>query len=543
MLQGCTEWPAEFAERYRQRGYWRGETLGALLRQRAQQRPDSIALIDGERRWTYAGLNEQADRVAAGLHKLGITTGDRVLVQLPNITEFITICFGLFRLGAIPVLALPAHRESEINHLATLSEAVAYVIPDQHLGYDHRPLARSTQARVPSLRHILVVGDPEELVPFAALQDAAPQLFEEPPSSAVALMLLSGGTTGAPKLIPRTHDDYSCNIRLSAEVTGLTAESRYLVALPAAHNFALGCPGVFGTLYAGATAVLTRDPSPQFSFPIIEREQVTVTALIPPLASLWMEATSLIPANLESLQLLQVGGARFKAAQAAQVRAKLGCNLQQVYGMAEGLLNYTHPTDDEALVHDSQGRPMTEDDELRIVDEQDNEVAAGEVGELLTRGPYTIRGYYRAEEYNRQAFTRDGFYRSGDLVRRLPSGHLIVEGRKKDVINRGGNKVPAEEVESHLLSHPAVRDVALVGLPDPISGERSCACVIPKDKPPTLQELNAHLSHAGLASYKLPDRLVILEQFPVTKLGKVDKGRLAIEARSTTKRPPIRPTP
>ncbi|WKX69042.1 (2,3-dihydroxybenzoyl)adenylate synthase [Streptomyces sp. XD-27] len=532
MLDGCVGWPEEFAARYRERGYWRGRTLGSLLRERAGETPDAVAVVDGEHRWSYRELDVRADRLAAGLRRKGIAPRDRVLVHLPNLAEFLSLSFALFRIGAVPVFALPAHRETEIVHLARLSEAVAYVVPDSHLGFDYRVLARAVRTQVPSLRHVLVAGEPEEftaLTSLAADADAGDRPLPEPDPSEVALLLLSGGTTGVPKLIPRTHDDYVYNAVASAEVTGLDATTRYLAALPVAHNFPLACPGVLGTLHAGGTVVLSPTPSPDDAFRLIERERITVTALVPPLVLLWLEAAEWNEADLSSLRLLQVGGSRLKAEAAKRVGPTLACGLQQVFGMAEGLLNFTRLDDPDPLVLDTQGRPLAEDDEIRIVDADDREVPPGEVGELLVRGPYTLRGYYRAAAHNRIAFTPDGFYRSGDLVRRLPSGHLVVEGRVKDVINRGGEKVPVEELENHLLSHPAVHDVAVVGFPDALLGERSCACVIAHGSPPTRAELNTHLTALGLAAFKLPDELRVLMSFPRTGLGKVDKRALAAQ--------------
>ncbi|MEU8029619.1 AMP-binding protein [Streptomyces sp. NPDC049099] len=523
MLDGFTPWPAAFADHYRARGYWSGHTLGSLLRDRATAAPDAVAVVDGQRRWTYRELDVRADRLATGLHGLGIAPGDRVVVHLPNIAEFLELCFALFRLGAIPVMALPAHREAEIAHLLALSEAVAYVVPDTHLGFDHRPLARAVREKAPSLRQVLVVGDAQEFTPLASLP-VEPRPLPEPDPSDVALLLLSGGTTGAPKLIPRTHDDYFYNAAASAEVTGLTADTRYLAALPVAHNFPLACPGLLGTLHAGGTVVMCPTPSPDAAFPLIAREGVTVTALVPSLALLWLEAAEWAEDDLSSLELLQVGGSRLKAETARRIAPELGCRLQQVFGMAEGLLCYTRLDDPEDLVLDSQGRPLCTDDEIRVVGPDDRDVPDGEVGELLVRGPYTLRGYYRATQ---QPFTSDGFYRSGDLVRRLPTGHLVVEGRIKDVINRGGEKVPVEEVENHLLAHPAVHDAALIGVPDDHLGERSCACVVPRCTPPTRADLTAHLTARGLAAYKLPDELRVLPSFPRTALGKVDKAALA----------------
>lgn len=528
MLDGCVSWPDELSRRYREQGYWRGEALGSLLRVGAATWPERIAVVDGERRWTYREIDTRADRLAGGLLDLGIRAGERVLVHLPNVAEFVPLCFALFRIGAVPVLALPPHRETEIVALARLADAVAYVVVDRHLGFDHLPLARTVRAEVPGLRHVLVIGEAAEFTRLTEV-DGEPRELPDPDPSDVALLLLSGGTTGVPKLIPRTHDDYLYNARASAEVTGLDGDTRYLAALPVAHNFPLACPGLLGTFAVGGTVVMCPTPDPDVAFALIERERITVTALVPPLALLWLEATDWVEADLSSLAVLQVGGARFKAEAAARVRPVLGATLQQVFGMAEGLLNYTRLDDAESLIIDTQGRPLADADELRIVDTSDVDVEPSEVGELLVRGPYTLRGYYRAAEYNRSAFTPDGYYRSGDLVRQLPTGHLVVEGRIKDVINRGGEKIPVEEIENLLLGHPAVHDVALVGVPDDSLGERSCACVVPRGTAPTQAELAAHLVALGVAAFKLPDRIRLFDTLPRTSLGKVNKRALAQE--------------
>jgi 2,3-dihydroxybenzoate-AMP ligase len=170
---------------------------------------------------------------------------------------------------------------------------------------------------------------------------------------------------------------------------------------------------------------------------------------------------------------------------------------------------------------------VCEDDEILIVDEDRDPVPDGEVGELLVRGPYTLRGYYNVPEYNARTFTPDGFYCSGDLMRRHPSGNYIVEGRKKDLINRGGEKISAEEIENLILSHPAVLNVACVPMPDPVLGERMCAFVIPKPaRTLTLGELTSFLTDRGLAKFKLPERLELTDDLPLSKFGKVAKNVL-----------------
>ncbi|MFP2901515.1 (2,3-dihydroxybenzoyl)adenylate synthase [Corallococcus sp. 4LFB] len=535
-LPGCPTWPEDFARRYREAGYWRGETFGQLLRDRARDYGTRVALVGGAHRWTYAELDARVDRLAAGLHALGIRSRDRVVVQLPNVPEFYEVIFALFRMGALPVFALPAHRASEIGYFCAFTEAVAYVIPDRFGGFDYRGLAEQVKASTPTLQHVLVLGDAGSHTALASVA-REPVTLEGPSPSDVAFFQLSGGSTGVPKLIPRTHDDYLYSLRASVDVCRFSRDTVYLCALPAAHNFPLSSPGVLGTFYAGGTAVMALSPSPDVAFPLIERERVTVTALVPPLAMVWLDSTLAKRHDLSSLEVLQVGGARLSDEAAARVRPTLGCGLQQVFGMAEGLVNYTRLDDPETRIVTTQGRPMSDADELRVVDDDDVPVAPGETGHLLTRGPYTIRGYYKAEAHNAKAFTPDGFYRTGDLVRLTPEGDLVVEGRAKDQINRGGDKVAAEEVENHLLAHPSVSDAAVVAIPDRFLGERTCAVVIPRGEAPAPAALNAFLRQRGLASFKIPDRIEFVAAFPQTGVGKVSKKALRDSLRQSLSTP------
>ncbi|KAF1678246.1 (2,3-dihydroxybenzoyl)adenylate synthase [Bacillus sp. SKDU12] len=525
MLNGFTPWPEELAETYRKNGCWAGETFGDLLRDRAAKYGDRIAITCGNTHWSYRELDIRVDRLAAGFQKLGIQQMDRVVVQLPNIAEFFEVIFALFRLGALPVFALPSHRSSEITYFCEFAEAAAYIIPDSYSGFDYRSLARQVQSKLPSLKHVIVAGEAEEFLPLEALH-TEPEKLPEVKSSDVAFLQLSGGSTGLSKLIPRTHDDYIYSLRRSVEVCWLDRSTVYLAALPMAHNYPLSSPGVLGVLYAGGRVVLSPSPSPDDAFPLIEREQVTITALVPPLAMVWMDAASSRSDDLSSLQVLQVGGAKFSAEAARKVKAVFGCTLQQVFGMAEGLVNYTRLDDPEEVIVNTQGKPMSPYDEVRVWDDQNRDVKPGEAGHLLTRGPYTIRGYYKADEHNTTSFTEDGFYRTGDIVRLTSDGYIVVEGRAKDQINRGGEKVAAEEVENHLLAHPAVHDAAMVSMPDQFLGERSCVFIIPRDEAPKAAELKAFLRERGLAAYKIPDRIEFVDSFPRTGVGKVSKKAL-----------------
>jgi mycobactin salicyl-AMP ligase len=307
----------------------------------------------------------------------------------------------------------------------------------------------------------------------------------------------------------------------------------YLVSLPAAHNFPLACPGLLGAMTVGATTVFGTDPSPEAAFASIERHGVTVTALVPALAKLWAQACEWEPVTPKSLRLLQVGGAKLEPEDARQVRAALTPGLQQVFGMAEGLLNYTRPDDPPELLDHTQGRPLCADDELRIVDAAGRPVAPGEEGELLVRGPYTFNGYFRAERDNERCFDPDGFYRSGDLVRRRDDGYLVVTGRVKDVICRAGETIAATDLEEQLLSHSGIWSAAAVPLPDPYLGEKICAAVVFTGDPITLAELNAYLDERGVAAHIRPDMLVPMAALPTTPIGKIDKRAIARQVGSS----------
>lgn len=519
-------WPPEFAERYRARGYWRGETIDGVLQARAAAHPDHIAVAFETGAWTYAELDRRATQLAAGFQKLGMARGSRVLLQLPNVPEFLAVVFGLFRAGLLPVFVLPAHRRAEIVHFGRASEAVGYVIPDSFGGFDYRDLAREIMGEVPTLRAVVVAGEPggfHNLDEIAGRgNDAVVEGTSNP--SDVAFLQLSGGSTGFSKLIPRTHDDYLYSVRASAEICRLDASSVFLATLPIGHNFTMSSPGYLGALYAGGTVALTRSPAPDVAFPAIERHRVTITGLVPPLALIWEQAARQTTADLSSLQVLQVGGAKLTAELARRLRSTFAhTTLQQVFGMAEGLVNYTRLDDAEDLVIHTQGRPISPDDEVRVVDDENRPVPDGTPGHLQTRGPYTIRAYYNAPDANAAAFTDDGFYRTGDVVSRTRDGYLQVLGRASDMINRGGEKVSAEEVEDHLIAHPLVHDAVVVAVADPYLGEKTCAAVVRRDATLKASALKAWIRTRGLALYKIPDQIVFVDAFPETAVGKTSR--------------------
>ncbi len=531
-LDGFVPFPADRAAAYRAAGYWTGRTLDSILTEAARRWPERTAVLDaaGGDGFRYGELDERANRAAAGLRDLGIAPGDRVLLQLPNGCQFAVALFGLLRAGAIPVMCLPGHRAAEVGHFAAASRATGLVIPDAAHGFDYPAMARDLANDHPTLKQVIVDGAPGPFVSWARLCEQSPAgspRTRPADPEWPAVLLVSGGTTGTPKLIPRTHNDYVFNATASAELCRLTSDDVYLVTLSAGHNFPLACPGLLGAMTVGATTVFATDSSPEAAFAAIARHGVTVTALVPALAKLWAQACDWEPVTPKSLRLLQVGGARLEPEDAGLVRAALTPGLQQVFGMAEGLLNYTRLDDPPELVDHTQGRPLCADDELRVVDAAGEPVLPGDEGELLVRGPYTLNGYFRAERDNARCFDPDGFYRSGDLVRLRPDGYLVVTGRAKDVICRGGETISAADLEEQMLSHPAIFSAAAVALPDPYLGEKICAAVVFTGEPLSLAELNAHLDRRGVAAHARPDLLAAMAALPTTPIGKIDKRAIA----------------
>lgn len=520
------DWPDEFIEKYIAAGYWRDETFDRAFAEVARRYPLRTALTHESRSTTYGELQSRIQRLAAGLGHAGLTQGDHVVVHLPNGIEFVETCFALFQLGVRPVLALPAHRQHEITGFCRVASAKAYIGADHPDGFDPRPLASSLLSNG-YCEVALIHGVCEApLVSTTALYESSPLAHHLSSANDVACFQLSGGTTGTPKLIPRRHREYLYNVRACIDVSGFDEHTVYLAALPMAHNFMLCCPGVMGTLLAGGRVISSSQSNAAHCFSMIEREHVTHTALVPPLVMLWLDAQAERCADLSSLRLLQVGGSRLSSNAAQRVAPILGCNLQQVLGMAEGLICLTRLTDPPERVLHTQGRPLSAADEIRILDSDGNQVERGAVGELQVRGPYTIRGYYGLEQHNATAFTTDGFYRTGDQVSMTADGYLIVEGRDKDQINRGGEKVVAEEIENLLIAHPQVHDAAVVAMTDRLLGERVCAFVVPRQPPPSSLRLKQYLHSLGLASFKVPDSIKFVEAFPSTGIGKTSKKDL-----------------
>ncbi|MBP1849559.1 (2,3-dihydroxybenzoyl)adenylate synthase [Rhizobium halophytocola] len=522
-------WPDALARRYRDRGHWIDRPLTGILTEQAGWRPDATAIICGDRKISYDSFDRLSFNLASRLASEGIRQGDTALVQLPNVAEFYLVFFALLKIGAAPINALYSHRRLELTSYAEQIQPKLFIGARAHELFGGDDFLNELQTVSPDLSLCLLLGDGDparDLTHWLETPPSYAPAFGPSAADEVAFFQLSGGSTGTPKLIPRTHNDYDYSVRASAEICGLTPETRLLCALPAAHNYPMSSPGALGVFHAGGTVVMAPNPEPLTCFDLIEKHAVDIVPLVPPAVALWLQAAPAHRDRLRSLRLVQVGGASFAEALARKVPEVLGCALQQVFGMAEGLVNYTRLGDPDHLVFTTQGRPISEDDEIRIVDEDGHPVPEGEPGMLATRGPYTFRGYYRAPEHNARVFDAEGFYYSGDVVQRTPQGYLKVVGRVKDQINRGGEKVASEEIENLIVRHPDVTHAALVAMEDALLGEKSCAFVVSSDPALKAPALRRHLLMLGVAEYKLPDRVRFIETMPLTAVGKIDKKRL-----------------
>ena len=535
MLEGVVPFPPEYARLCRERGYWQDKSLAQEFAVVFKKYAERIAIIDREQLYSYGDLDRLSDRLALNLLALGMRPLDRVVLQLPNVAEFVILYFALQKIGAIPIAALATHRYGEISQFVRIARAAACVFPEAQGDFQFGAMIKRVEDESATLKFRIVLGKPgpgehsltelierEPLLPRSELD----KIVIDPTDPAI--FQLSGGTTGVPKLIPRSHNDYAYNSKTAAPICGITADSVLLLVIPIAHNLALACPGIQGYLFNGGTVVLSTSGRPEDMFALIAKHRVTHIKVVPALLIRLINSPAIADFDLSSVKVIQSGGQRMQPEVRLRTKELIpSVTVQENFGMSEGMLFFVRLDDPEDVRLETCGRPICPDDEVRLVDDDGREVAPGEVGELTCRGPYTLRGYFGVPEYNAKQFTADGFYCSGDLMRQHPSGNYVVEGRKKDLINRGGEKISAEEVENLILSHPAVQNIACVAMPDANLGEKMCACVVPKSGMTlTLKELLTFLAEKEIAKFKLPERLELMSEFPLSTFGKVSKKSL-----------------
>jgi 2,3-dihydroxybenzoate-AMP ligase len=537
--------PDERASRYRLEGLWTGETLADALRATARSHPEATALITVEGRLNHHELDELTEGFAAGLLAFTpLRPGDRIMFQLGNVSETVVAYYGCIKAGVVPVCTLPQHGEREIGLLAKHTSARAHIVQADFRNRDLVDVGLRLQRDIDVLDTLIVVrGQVPVSARSAYTYDAVVEAGRGPgagqvlgdvridPDGLVALQL-SGGTTGLPKVAPRRHEEYLYNSRVWAEALQLTADSVVLHALPIMHNAGTAAALQPAHLVGGACVVAPGADAGSV-LELIAKERVTAVPVVPPAVAIrLLEHEHARGTDLTSIERFVLGGQRPSAELIERLERELGIPVQQMFGMAEGMFLYTPPEAPEWARRNTVGTPVSPADEARVLEiAGEAEVRNGEMGELACRGPYTINGYYRAAQHNASAFTPDGFYRTGDLVtRHIVDGrdYYSIDGRIKDVINRGAEKIHAEEVEELLFGHRGVRNAAVVAMPDPVLGERICAYLVlaPGAERATVKTVGEFLLGQGLAKFKLPERVEIVDAFPLTNVGKVSKKEL-----------------
>lgn len=510
------------------------ETLVDGFRRSCQLHPENVALAGPGLRITYAELESLTTRLAAALLQQGLQPLDRVVFQLGDSEQLVIAFLACLKAGLIPICTLAAHREREIGYLANLAEAKLHLVQGDDPKFDGIAFARKMQAAAPSLKLILQArGAPQSGV--LHLQTLIDSISEQKSQSLlesvkldpfqVAVFQLSGGTTGVPKIIPRFHNEYLYNMRAVAQWLDFRPDDVLFMPQPMVHNLNMGC--CFGPfLMTGGTVTVA---------PNLQTE--TLISLIETTRPTWLMLGGPIIARLETAiktGTVDLSNARgvMAANSAPKLRQLLGLPVHHIFGITEGVIMFTHRDDPLEAIDTTNGRPVSEWDSVRIlVPGTEVPVKPGEIGEPAFKGPYTIHGYYRAEERNRETFTSDGYYRSGDLMqeKRIDGKtYLVFCGRLKDLVSRGGEKINCEEVEMAVAGHPAVAAVTTVGYPDPVFDERLCAVLILREghSAPTVAEMGIYLQEYGLAKFKWPERIEVVRSFPLTASGKLSKAEV-----------------
>lgn len=510
---------------YEQRGLWEKTTHGEKLKACAAKYGDRIALIDENGQMSYRQLDEASDRMAAYFLSQGFERGDRMIIQHVNSIGFTVMCFAMFKIGVIPTLAMPSHGPRELEGIIQAAQPKGYIVIREYHGRSYETMALQMKERFDCIRHLMFAEDLEALeLDGYTLEGAA---YERPSNRDTAILVLSGGSTGIPKLISRPHADFLHLQKYCALSCGMDENSVSLIAMPVTHCWNLCGPGLFGSIFCGARTVLCRNGSADEILRYIEKYRVTTLALVPSLISACIDIIDIIDMDIASLEMLQIGGSMCPPQLAKRAMDRLGCTVQQIYGMSEGFVAGTRPDDPEDILLNTQGTPVSPGDILRIVDENDNDVPLGEAGQVIAKGPSVVTEYYNSPALSSRYFTEDGFYRTGDRGRILPeSGRLQILGRTQEQINRLGEKIMPSELEELLLEHPDIKEVYVVPASDEKLGQRICVCLGRESRKLSLEDLRTFLRGKGVAAFKLPDQLIWVDMWPLTAVKKIDKVKL-----------------
>jgi non-ribosomal peptide synthetase component E (peptide arylation enzyme) len=533
-IAGVNYRTAQEKRRHLESGAWLPITAGESLREAASEVPDKLAVIAEDGTYTFRELDTLSESLAAGLIETGLRPGDRAVFQIAAVKEIFVALFGCFKAGIVPLCTLPQYREIEITSLGERSGATAYFVQtDVSASFDQLAFARSMMHAMPTIRHLFVTrgeaADALSIDTLARKYDAwtAREIVRphDPSPDDVIMFQLSGGSTGLPKVIPRFHSEYLGSALWLARAYELDSDDIGMWALPLIHNAGMLFI-VIPTAVTRRTNVILGSFDVEKYLATISRHKVTFTGSIGPVAPRIVEYPRIGDHDLSSLRQF------FTLSRADALEAHVGIVSGNMFGITEGLLLASAPSAPQEARHRGCGRATSPGDEIRLLKPGSEEQAAfGEVGELAFRGPSKLVGYFADPKANEAAFTSDGFFRTGDLLRAFEVNGVIgysFEGRIKDNINRGGEKIGAEELENLIAAHPDVLDSRVVAMPDKIYGEKVCAYVVPKPgrATPNVKSLGEFLLQAGIAKYKLPERIESSAAFRVPRVGNVDPAAL-----------------
>lgn len=536
LLEGFTEYNKADTDKYNKFRWWAGLTFSDVLDKAADMYPEKEALVDGDSRLSYSQVREKADKLAVGLMRLGIKKQERVLLQLPNWHEFVYSYFALQKIGAIVVLLIPRHAQTEINHLCHLTGATAWIVPKEYRKIDYLPIIDNVLKENPQLRHVILVrGEDNEL--FCSLEKLIERvhLTEEnlreladrrPDPMEVAHMGPTGGSTGIPKVAPHTHNDCLCNVEYRARAWELNNNDISLAVTPLGHDLTFNS-AVCGAIFTFGKLVMLDSTRPEDICNTIQNEKVSAAAIVPALARRIVDFEGLRDYALSSLVKLYVGGAFSSPDLIRSVYQNLGCKYLNAFGGTEGMSSMTRLHYDLDTVCTTVGRPTCPYDIYKVIDEAGKELPPDMPGELVVKGPCIFTGYFNSPVENEKAFTDAGFFRTGDLATIDDSGNIRLAGRIKDIIIRGGENISPVEIESLIITHPDVVAVAVIGMPDPVLGERICAYIQPRPGAKiNFDDIISFLKGKGASMLQLPERIEFIDNIPLTKVGKLDKQLL-----------------
>jgi non-ribosomal peptide synthetase component E (peptide arylation enzyme) len=540
-MEGFPAYKKEHAQLYNKYRWWLGLTWGDVLDKASDLYPGKEGLVDDSGSLTYGELREKVDRLAIGLVGLGIQKHDFVLLQIPNWHEYVIAFFAVQKIGAIAVLVLPRHTELEINHLSMLTKPKAWILPERYRRLDYLPIIEKVRQENPQLEHIISVRAKqgigsislEQLIEGARLTgNDLPELeSRRPDPTAVAQIMPTGGTTGLPKAVPRTHNSFLCNVEYHSRAWEITSEDTVLTIAPVSHGQGMLC-GVGGAIFNFAKFVLIDSTEPGDICKVIERERVTAIPTVPAIVIRLINFPDLKKHDLSSLKKIYAGGAPSTPELVKAVYEKLGCKFVNAFGSVEGSNAMTRLDENFEIVCNTVGKRCCPYETYKIVDRDENTVPPNIEGEFVTKGPGIFTGYFKSVEENQDIFTRDGFFKTGDLAKIDEFGNIKITGRTKDIIIRGGENISAVNIENLISSHPGVEDVAVIGMPDTELGERICAYIqAASETTLSFQEIISFLKKKGASVLQLPERIEFVESIPLTKVGKADKEALRADIR------------